>query len=81
VWDLRQAVGSDQASARELVRNVPHPVFGSVGILPQPAKFQREPAGTVTREPLLGEHTDELLGGLLGLAPAEIERLRGEGAL
>ena len=61
VWDLQQALGSDQAVARELVRSVPHPAFGSFGVLPQPAKFQREPAGTVTREPLLGEHTDEVL--------------------
>jgi CoA:oxalate CoA-transferase len=78
VWDLQQALGSDQAVARELVRNVAHPAFGSVGVLPQPAKFQREPAGGVTREPLLGEHTDEVLATLLGLAPGEIQRLRAE---
>ena len=81
VWDLAQAVGSDQAAARELVREVPHPAFGSLGVLPQPAKFQREPAGTVTREPLLGEHTGEVLGTLLGLGAAEIERLRADGVV
>jgi len=81
VWDLQQALGSDQTAARELVRNVPHPVFGSLGVLPQPAKFQREPAGAVQREPLLGEHTGEVLGGLLGLAPGAIEQLRAEGVI
>jgi crotonobetainyl-CoA:carnitine CoA-transferase CaiB-like acyl-CoA transferase len=81
VWDLQQALGSDQTAARELVRNVAHPAFGSLGMLPQPAKFQREPAATVTREPLLGEHTVEVLTALLGLAPEEIERLRAEGVV
>jgi CoA:oxalate CoA-transferase len=78
VWDLQQALASDQAAARELVRHVPHPVLGSVGVLPQPAKFQRDPGGAVHREPLLGEHTEEVLGGLLGLAPDELARLRAE---
>jgi CoA:oxalate CoA-transferase len=81
VWDLRQALDSDQTAARELVRNVAHPAFGVLGVLPQPAKFQREPAATVTREPLLGEHTDEVLTALLGLAPTEIQRLRAEGVV
>ena len=31
------------------------------------------------RAPLFGEHEDEVFGGLLGMAPAEIERLRSEG--
>jgi CoA:oxalate CoA-transferase len=81
VWDLQQALASDQAAARSLVREVAHPSFGSIGMLPQPAKFQREPAGTVTRDPLLGEHTDEVLGTLLGMAPAAIQRLRAEGVV
>jgi len=81
VWNLQQALGSDQAAARDLVRDVAHPAFGSVGVLPQPAKFQREPAGVATREPLLGEHTDEVLGALLGMAPGEVERLRAEGVI
>ena len=81
VWDLQQALGSDQAAARGLVREVAHPALGSIGMLPQPAKFQREPAGTVTREPLLGEHTDEVFDTLLGLTAAEIERLRAEGVV
>jgi formyl-CoA transferase len=33
----------------------------------------------VTRPPLLGEHTEGLLGELCGLAPAEVKRLREDG--
>jgi crotonobetainyl-CoA:carnitine CoA-transferase CaiB-like acyl-CoA transferase len=32
------------------------------------------------RAPLLGEHTNEVLGGL-GLSPGDIEILRGEGVV
>ena len=31
------------------------------------------------RAPLFGEHEDEVFGGLLGMSPSEIERLRAEG--
>jgi len=81
VWNLEQALGSDQAAARELVRTVAHPTLGSIGMLPQPAKFQREPAGAVTREPLLGEHTDEVLGSLLGMGAGDIQQLRAAGVV
>jgi crotonobetainyl-CoA:carnitine CoA-transferase CaiB-like acyl-CoA transferase len=41
-----------------------------------------ESPGTVRwAGPDLGEHTDEVLGELLGLAPAEIDALKQEGVL
>jgi len=33
------------------------------------------------REPSLGEHTGEILEGLLGLTREEVEALRGAGAI
>ena len=81
VWDLAQAMRSDQAAAREVVQNVVHPAFGTIGMLPQPAKFQREPATQTTREPMLGEHSAEVLGALLGLGASDVEALRAEGVV
>jgi len=81
VWDLAQAAGSAQAAARGLLRSVPHPVFGELRVAPQPAKFSRSGNVEPKREPALGEHTGEILEGLLGLAREEVEALRSAGAI
>lgn len=81
VWDLAQAASSAQAAARGLLRSVPHPVFGELKVVPQPAKFSRSANVEPKREPALGEHTGEILEGLLGLTREEIEALRGVGAI
>jgi CoA:oxalate CoA-transferase len=81
VWDLAQAAGSDQAAARGLVRRVPHPAFGVIGMVLQPAKFALEDAPAAAREPRLGEHNEEVLGTRLGLSKPELERLRAEGVV
>jgi CoA:oxalate CoA-transferase len=81
VWDLAQAAGSDQSTARALVERVAHPVFGALDLVRQPAKFAGGTAPTPAREPRLGEHNDEVLGRRLGLSAAEIERLQGDGVI
>jgi crotonobetainyl-CoA:carnitine CoA-transferase CaiB-like acyl-CoA transferase len=64
-----------------MVREVPDKHFGKVlqaGVVPLVAVCPNEVrwAG-----PDIGEHTEEVLGELLGLAPGEIDGLRKEGAL
>jgi CoA:oxalate CoA-transferase len=81
VWDLAQAAGSAQAAARGLFQPVAHPAFGELRLVAQPAKFRHAAPVAPVREPLLGEHTAEILDGLLGLAPADIDALRRDGVL
>jgi formyl-CoA transferase len=60
---------------RQTIIEVP----SKVGPLPQPAVIPRLSAtpGRVTHAgPPLGQHTDEVLGGLLAMSPAEIAELR-----
>jgi crotonobetainyl-CoA:carnitine CoA-transferase CaiB-like acyl-CoA transferase len=45
-----------------------------------PNKMSATPADVRRRAPMLGEHTDEILGEL-GLSPAEIRALRDAGAV
>ncbi|MGH7354968.1 MAG: CaiB/BaiF CoA transferase family protein [Candidatus Rokuibacteriota bacterium] len=55
-----------------------------LGTLPQPTVVPRLSAtpGRVTHAgPTLGRHTDEVLGGLLGLTAAELTALRAEGVI
>jgi len=68
VWDLKQAATSEHAMARTLVNHAPHPAFGTQNDVAQ-------------REPLLGEHTREVLRDRLGIREDELDSLRREGAI
>jgi CoA:oxalate CoA-transferase len=81
VWDLKQAFESAQAKARNAVTAIPHHAFGTLALARQPAKFSAHEPVDAAREPLLGEHTDEVLRGLLGLDAQEIGALRAAGAI
>jgi len=58
-----------------------HPEMGRTLYNAPPFRFARGEVGLGGRSPLLGEHTDEVLRGRLGLDDAEIGRLRAEGVL
>ncbi|MGW4801995.1 CaiB/BaiF CoA transferase family protein, partial [Nonomuraea sp. NPDC004297] len=58
-----------------------HPIAGAVrheGIV---VRLSETPGALVTAAPLLGEHTDAVLEDLLGMAEAELARLREAGVL
>jgi formyl-CoA transferase len=62
------------------VVEVDHPGRGKYLTVGNPIKLSDSPA-VVTRSPLLGEHTDEILRGVLGMSEAEVESARKEGAI
>jgi formyl-CoA transferase len=59
---------------------VNHPKRGKYLTVGNPIKLSDSPAD-VCRSPLLGEHTDDILHGVLGLNPDEIETARQQGAI
>ena len=61
--------------------DLPHPLAGTVPSVASPLKFSATPAGADTAPPLLGEHTEQTLGRLLGMTADEIERLRDAGVV
>jgi formyl-CoA transferase len=65
---------------REMIVNVDYPTRGTYQTVGCPVKLSESPA-TVTRPPLLGEHTGDLLGELCGIDPDEIRRLREDGVV
>jgi len=78
--DVLAAFETPQARAREMAITVEHPLLGPIRQAGLPFKLSATPASIRTAPPLLGEQTDEILGGL-GYGPAEIDALRGSGVV
>lgn len=81
VWDLKQVTDSDHARSRELVRNGRHTRFGEVPVVGVPLKFSRSAVVEAPEIPMLGESTEPVLKGRLGLSDAEIASLRDKDAI
>ncbi len=80
---FRELVEEDPRCSLEnpLFEEVEQPGIGTYLMPGSPVElggFERLPVG---RAPLLGEHTDELLDGVLGLSQTEIGRLHDEGVV
>jgi formyl-CoA transferase len=68
-----------QIAARELLLRIPHPKLGTFLTTGLAAKLAQSP-GRITRPPLFGEHTDEVLAAH-GIGPEQRSRLRAEGVI
>ena len=73
---------AEDQSLRETgtIVEVDHPTRGTYLSVGNPIKLSDSPA-EVTRSPLLGEHTDEILREVLGFDDRRIAEVRGSGAL
>ena len=81
VRDVSEVCASPQLAARGMVQSLEHPAAGTVGQLGSPLRLSESPARLRTPPPLLGEHTEEVLAGLLGLSPDELDDLRKGGVV
>ncbi|MFI5021003.1 MAG: CaiB/BaiF CoA transferase family protein [Alphaproteobacteria bacterium] len=79
VETLNELAGDPSLRAHGMLHPVEHPLTGILpGILAPgiPVRGVGEVASPLRRAPLLGEHTDQILGDELGLDEAEISELR-----
>ena len=68
-----------QLAARDYFEAVEHPVAGTIRVPGPGVRWQRRTGAMHARPaPLLGEHNDEVLGGLLGLSPQRLAELAAE---
>ena len=58
-----------------------HPRAGKVRVVGVPIRMSETPGSVRTHSPSLGEHTEVVLGEVLGMSAADIERLRAAGGL
>ncbi len=73
---------AEEPSLRETgtVVEVDHPTRGKYLTVGNPIKLSDSPSD-VSRSPLLGEHTDEILKEVLGLSDADVKEAKTEGAV
>jgi len=70
-----------QAQAREMTLETEHSTAGTVRLTGFPYKLSGTPAEIRRPPPLLGEHTEEVLTGLLGYSPEGVASLRDQGTI
>lgn len=78
---LEQVFREPQAVARALRIEIPHPLAGKVALVRSPMRFSETPLEHGVPPPLLGQHTDEILRGLLGRSAADIDKLHADGVV
>jgi crotonobetainyl-CoA:carnitine CoA-transferase CaiB-like acyl-CoA transferase len=75
VYDIDQFIADPHVQARQIVTELPDDEMGSVPMHAVVPRLSGTPGEIRTPAPALGQHNDEVLGGL-GLSPAAIESLR-----
>ncbi len=81
VNNLDRAFAEPPVAERQMIVEYDHPEVGHVRLPGNPIKFAGAGATISKPAPLLGEHTDAVLGRLLELSADEIAGLRDDGAI
>lgn len=64
-----------------MVKEVEHPACGPIKLVNTPVKWSESAPRIRLPPPMLGQHTDEILSGTLGMSSEEVEALRSEGVV
>ena len=81
VNDIEQICRDPHIAYRDMLVEIDQPGMGKLKIVGSPFRLSETPGQVYARAPLLGEHTAEVLAGILKLSPAEIEELRKDGVI
>ena len=79
--DLAQVFEEPQVKARGIKVELDHPVAGRLPTVASPMRFSATPVEYKLAPPVLGQHTEEILRGLLQLDDAAIAKLRADGTI
>jgi crotonobetainyl-CoA:carnitine CoA-transferase CaiB-like acyl-CoA transferase len=72
---------SEHLKARGMIVTLPHPKAGPIRVLGVPVRLHATPGKAAAAPPLLGQHTERVLGRVLGLKRPEVARLRAAGVV
>jgi formyl-CoA transferase len=79
--DLEQVFADPHLLHRNMVWRAAHGSGGDVAMVASPLRLSATPVSCPGPPPALGEHTDDVLGGLLGLDHESIQALREAGVV
>ncbi|OKL62967.1 hypothetical protein UA08_01567 [Talaromyces atroroseus] len=81
VNDIQGTLNHDHVQARNMVTEIDHPDCGPIKLVNTPIKYSHAKPGIRTPPPTLGQHTDEVLGGLLDYTEEDIASLKQQGII
>jgi crotonobetainyl-CoA:carnitine CoA-transferase CaiB-like acyl-CoA transferase len=78
---LKDVFADPHVQAREMVVKMQHGSGAAIEVIANPVKLSATPPDYRSAPPVLGEHNDAVLRGLLGMSEADIAALREKGVL
>ncbi len=78
--DTAEVLADPHLRVREMILDMDFPTRGTYQTVGCPIKLSDSPA-TITRPPLLGEHTDEVPSSVCGVGSDDLRRLRDSGVI
>jgi crotonobetainyl-CoA:carnitine CoA-transferase CaiB-like acyl-CoA transferase len=81
IYDAELLLADPQMQARGVFPRIPDPDLGSMRVQAPVPRFSATPGRIDHLGPGIGEHNDEVYGGLLGLSADERDRLHAEGVI
>jgi len=79
--DIAEVFADPQVRHRGMRVEVEHPLVGALPVVASPLRLSRTPVEYRLPPPLLGQHTEEVLSGLLRMDAREIASLRSDGVI
>ncbi len=78
---MDEVFADPQVQHLQMVLEAEHPEVGSIRMVRNPVAFSETPVDLRRPPPRLGEHTEEVLGGLLGYSAGQVAALRAAGVV
>jgi crotonobetainyl-CoA:carnitine CoA-transferase CaiB-like acyl-CoA transferase len=79
--NMKEVFEDPQVRHRGLRVDMPHPLGGTAPVVASPLRLAKTPVEYRIAPPLLGQHTTEVLKGLLGKSDTELARLKANGVV
>jgi len=79
--DVKGTLEHEHTKARQMVTEVQHSSCGPMKLVSPPVKFSEAQPSIRSPPPTLGQHTEEILTGMLGMSSGEVSGLKADGII